>query len=165
MKKGFEVLTFVLLCTVLVSIPVGLYGWEWKQPKYVPQGAVKGTISFSEDVAWEFVGKGIIPFNKGQDVDFVGVKLEKDLWDAGYSAWMGGPDKITAIKHPDPNVPSDIKNWMRRNKVNWAIMYLTDGSHITEFAVIRYNYTNLPDTDEYRNRTDAYTTLSYDVTW
>jgi hypothetical protein len=163
MKKGFEMVTVVLLCIVSVSIPVRLYGWEWEQPRWVPQGAVKGTIRFSEDVEWEFVGKGIIHFSEGEDVDFVGVKLEKDLWDGGYSAWMRGPDQVTGIKHPDPNVPSAIKNWMQRNQANWAIMRLGDG-HIEEFAVIRYNHIHLPDTDEYRNKIDAYTTLCYDVT-
>ena len=163
MKKYFEVIAGVMLCAVLMGIPVRLYGWEWEQPRWVPQGAVKGTIRFSEGVDWEFVGKGIIHFSEGEDVNFVGVKLEKDLWDGGYSAWMRGPHQVTAIKHPDPNVPLAIKNWMRRNKVNWAIMRTGNGG-ILEFAVIRYNYTNFPDTDEYRNRTDAYTTLCYDVT-
>jgi hypothetical protein len=165
MKKYFEVVAVVMLYTVLVSIPMRLYGWEWEEPRWVPQGAVKGTIYFSEDVDWEFVGKGTIHYSEGKDMNLVGVKLEKDLWDGGYSAWMRGPDQVTAIKHPDPNVPGVIKNWMQRNKVNWAIIPLNyGGRYIDEFAVIRYNYTNFPDTDEYRNRTDAYTTLCYDVT-
>jgi hypothetical protein len=91
----------------------------------------------------------------------VGVKHEKDLWSAGHAAWAVGPYHVTKIIHPDPNVNPAIKNWMRRNKVDWAITYLTEGGVITEFLVTRYNNDVLPDTDEYRNDTDAYSTLYY----
>jgi hypothetical protein len=145
MKKGFGIIATVLLCIVLVSIPVSLYGWEWTFPVHVPEGTIKGIIHLGD----------------GQDWQFVGVKYEKDLWSSGHAAWATGPDQVTKIIHPDPNVNPAIKNWMRRNKVNWAITYFSEDGVITEFWVTRYNYSNLPDTDEYRNKADAYSTLYY----
>jgi hypothetical protein len=145
MKKNFEVVTVVLLCIVSVSIPVHLYGQEWTFPQYIPKDAVLGIIHLGE----------------GRDWNFVGVKWEKDLWSAGHAAWAIGPEMITKVIHPDPDVNPAIKNWMRRNNVDWAITYLTKNGRIDEFVVIRYNYSGFPDTDEYRNKTDAYSTLYY----
>jgi hypothetical protein len=141
---------------VLASIPQRLYGWDWRFPECVEDGWVKGTIHLNVD--WDVPENGILNFRG--DVDFVGVKWEDDLWSAGHAAWGTGPRVVIAIKHPDSNVPLAIKNWMRRNKVNWAIMY--HFSDITRIIVIRYNYTSLPDTDEYRNKNDAYSTLIYE---
>jgi hypothetical protein len=150
MKKHFEVVTVLLLCIVFAGIPVSLYGddiWDMYNPEFFPAGAVKGTIPIGEGQIWKFVG----------------VKREEYLFDAGYAPWGIGPSQVTKIIHPDPNVLPAIKNWMRRNKVDWAITFLTDDSgYIDKFWVTRYN-NSFSDTDEYRNRADAYSTLYYNT--
>jgi hypothetical protein len=150
------------MAIALCVVPVLAHGQEtltWSNPKYwEPDKMVRGSIYLEAGTA---IGEDYKTSKSGY-WDFVGVKDANDLWDAGYSAWAVGPDMVTKILHPDPNVSPAIKDWMRKNKVNFAVTSIREGEYY--FWGTRYNHTDSFDTDEYRNRNDAYSTLYYDGT-